>query len=401
MNNRWKMFLGTKINLFVITLLQFHSAVTHAHTFRMTNDTRTSLIEEPASTVNSKKLTNIKTASADNANANVSKLPASNTDAVKTETAATTNSNNTAAKVDTSTVASTDDSVMADTPVEDTSKDPLEPFNRAMFTFNDKIDKYLLKPVATFYNKIMPKPLNQGVHNFFVNIGTVTVIANDVLQLHFHQAANDTWRLGVNTTVGIGGLFDVATRIKLPAYRNDFGMTMARWGYKNSTYLVLPFFGPNTIRDGISIPVDYYAFSVYPYIQPESTRYEIYGLGIIDKRAQLLKYEEVVDEAAVDRYVFVRDAYIQHRKSQIEQNDHRSYSDLKDTGTAEVTVTASGTGLPATTNNATESDVVPDPAPDAKIAANKLSPSIKKAIAAMIATNVQDPGRKLSKLSKR
>ena len=141
----------------------------------------------------------------------------------------------------------------------------------------------------------------------FINLGTVTVIANDILQLNIHQAANDIWRLGINTTIGIGGLFDVATRIKLPLYHNDFGLTMAKWGYKNSTYLVLPFFGPNTIRDGLGIPVDYFAFSVYPYIQPESRRYEVYGLSIVDKRAQLLKYEEVIDEAAVDRYVFVRD----------------------------------------------------------------------------------------------
>src|SRR5579862_6706768 len=120
-------------------------------------------------------------------------------------------------------------------------KDPLQKFNRAMFSFNDFLDKYILKPVATVYNKIMPRPLNQGVHNFFNNIGELPIMANDVLQLHFYQFANDFWRTGINTTIGVGGMFDMASRMQLPYYTNDFGMTLARWGYANSTYLVLPF----------------------------------------------------------------------------------------------------------------------------------------------------------------
>lgn len=221
----------------------------------------------------------------------------------------------------------TTNSAVAQTTEAAPDTDPYENFNRAMFTFNDKLDIYLLKPVATLYTKIMPKPLYKGIHNFFNNIAEFPIIANDILQLHFYQMASDMWRLGINTTIGIGGLFDVAKQIKLEYYPNDFGLTMAVWGYKNSDYLVLPFFGPNTIRDGIGIPVDYFAFSIYPYVNPESFRYELYGLGVVDRRAQLLHYQSVMEEAAVDKYIFMRNAYMQRRNYQIEKNQYLGYKD--------------------------------------------------------------------------
>jgi len=207
------------------------------------------------------------------------------------------------------------------------SKDPLEGFNRAMFTFNDKLDIYLFKPIATFYNTIMPKPLNQGIHNFFNNLGEVPTIVNDLLQFNFYQMTNDFWRLGINTTIGIGGLFDIATRMYLPYFQNDFGLTLAVWGYEDSSYLVLPFLGSNTIRDGVfGIPVDYFEFSVYPYVQPQSRRYQLLGLFFIDHRANLLQFEPVLEEAAIDKYVFMRNAYMQHRAFQIEQVKHLGYA---------------------------------------------------------------------------
>lgn len=196
-----------------------------------------------------------------------------------------------------------------------------------MFNFNDGLDKAILKPVATLYNKIMPKPLNQGVHNFFSNLGNLPTIANDILQFNFYQATNDTWRLGVNSTLGIGGFFDIGSRIGLKPYSNDFGLTMAKWGYKKSTYIVWPFFGPSTVRDGISLPVDYYLFSIYPYISPQSTRYLLYGAGVVDRRSQLLKFQSIMEEAAFDKYVFLRDAYLQRRAYQIEETYHLSFED--------------------------------------------------------------------------
>ena len=198
--------------------------------------------------------------------------------------------------------------------------DPYETMNRAFFTFNDKLDTYLFKPIAQFYNAVIPKPLNAGIHNVFNNLGETSTIANDILQGHLRQTANDSWRLIINTTIGVGGLFDVATRMNLPYYSNDFGLTLAAWGYQTSNYLVIPFLGPATIRDGIGWPIDYYAFTVYPYIQPQSTQNYIYVLNMLDRRAQLLKVQSVMDEVALDKYVFVRDAYYQRRDYQITQN---------------------------------------------------------------------------------
>lgn len=207
------------------------------------------------------------------------------------------------------------------------NKDPLEKFNRAMFTFNDTVDTYLIKPVAKGYNVIMPKPLNQGVHNFFNNLGELPTIANDLLQFNFYQMFKDFSRLVINSTMGVGGLFDVATRMNLPYFQNDFGLTMAAWGYQNSDYLVLPLMGPNTIRDGFAIPVDYFGFSVYPYVHPQSSRYQVLALLMIDRRAHLLQFEPVLEEAAIDKYVFMRNAYMQHRAFQIEQIKHLSYKE--------------------------------------------------------------------------
>lgn len=200
--------------------------------------------------------------------------------------------------------------------------DPFERFNRAMVKLNDNLDRALIKPVATLYNKIMPRPLNRGIHNAFNNIGTVTTIINDALQLHFTQTLNDMWRFGINSTLGIGGLFDIAKDLQLAPYSNDFGLTMAYWGWRDSTYLVVPFFGPNTIRDVVELGVDYTYFSLYPYLFSDSkVRYGVYALYVIDTRAQLLKFQPVLDEAIFDRYGFLRNAYIQRRNYQIAQND--------------------------------------------------------------------------------
>jgi phospholipid-binding lipoprotein MlaA len=207
-------------------------------------------------------------------------------------------------------------SSMAAASTSSEEEDSYEGFNRVVFNFNDRVDIVILKPIATFYNLIIPKPLNQGIHNFFNNLGNFPTLANDILQANFYQAASDFWRLGINSTVGLGGFFDVAARLQLQPYTNDFGLTLARWGYKNSNYLVLPFFGPSSIRDGIGIPVDYFAFSVYPYVYPDSARYGLYGLGIIDRRARLLQFQPVMEEAAIDKYIFVRNAYRQHRAFQ-------------------------------------------------------------------------------------
>lgn len=199
-------------------------------------------------------------------------------------------------------------------------KDPFEPFNRVMFNFNEALDKVILKPVATLYNKIVPKPLAKGIGNFFANMNMVPTVANDLLQANFYQATSDAWRLGVNSTIGVVGLFDFATDIGLEPNTEDFGLTLAQWGYKNSNYLVLPFFGPSTTRDTLGLPVNYFYLSVYPYIEPVNVRYRIYALGIVSRRADLLHYQGVFEQAAVDKYIFIRDAYMQRRAYLIQRN---------------------------------------------------------------------------------
>lgn len=198
-------------------------------------------------------------------------------------------------------------------------EDPYEPFNRAMFKFNDFLDRYFIKPVATLYNQIIPKPLAKGFSNFFSNIDMVPTIVNDVLQGNFYQATSDTWRFAINSTIGIAGFFDVASRIGLEPNSEDFGLTLAQWGYKNSSYLVLPFIGSTTFRDGIGFPVTYY-MSIYPYIKSDDWRYGLYLGSILVRRADLLHYESFMQQIAVDKYVFVRDAYMQHRNYLIERN---------------------------------------------------------------------------------
>jgi len=199
--------------------------------------------------------------------------------------------------------------------------DPLANYNRVVFHFNDTLDRMILKPVATLYSKVIPRPLHQGITNFFSNIDNVPTIVNDLLQIKIYQAVSDSWRLFINSTVGIVGLFDVASRIGLKPHHEDFGLTLAHWGYKQSNYFEVPFFGPSTIRDAIGWPVDYFLFSVYPHISNVVVRYSVYGLGVVNRRSNFLQYQDVFEQVAVDRYIFMRNAYLQHRNYQIGENE--------------------------------------------------------------------------------
>ncbi len=200
-------------------------------------------------------------------------------------------------------------------------QDPYEKFNRVMFRFNDLLDKIILKPVAKLYNKIVPKPIVKGISHIFSNIDTIPTIANDVLQFNLYQATSDTWRLAINSTIGIAGFFDVATEMGLESNYEDLGLTFARWGWKNSNYLVVPFLGPSTVRDGIAWPIDYQLFTIYPYIRDVRDRYILYGFSLVSKRAELLRFQSVMEQAAIDRYAFLRDAYTQRRAYLIDRNE--------------------------------------------------------------------------------
>lgn len=202
--------------------------------------------------------------------------------------------------------------------------DPWEGFNRTMFSFNEGLDRAVLKPVTEGYRFIMPDFAEQGVHNFFENIGDVKTFINNVLQGKPKEASDDLGRVIVNTTIGIGGLFDVATVIGIPKHDEDFGQTLGAWGVESGPYLVLPLFGPSSLRDGVGRIPDMMVDPVQQ-VSDEDVRLGLRVLRVIDTRSQLLDAEGVISG---DRYTFIRDAYLQRR--QFEVNDGQVEFNAKD-----------------------------------------------------------------------
>ncbi|MFZ1548397.1 MAG: VacJ family lipoprotein [Candidatus Nitrotoga sp.] len=192
------------------------------------------------------------------------------------------------------------------------SQDPLEPFNRGMYKFNDAVDKAILKPVAKGYSTVMPEPGKIMVTNFFSNLDDIIVTLNDLLQLKFAQAASDGTRVLFNSTFGVLGLVNITDRLE--KHSEDFGQTLGYWGIGSGPYIVLPFFGPSNLRDSIGLYADSYA-SPIRQISNIPTRNELYVTRAISLRAGLLDKEKILDEAAIDRYAFIRNAYMQHRQS--------------------------------------------------------------------------------------
>lgn len=200
----------------------------------------------------------------------------------------------------------------------DSSQDPWEGFNRAMFGFNDTVDTYFLKPVAKGYRAVTPDPLEQGVSNVFSNLGEVSNTVNDLLQLKFAQAGNDSGRLIVNSTIGIAGLFDVASHMGMDkSDGEDFGQTLASWGVDSGPYVVLPLLGPTTLRDGVATPVEGYLTPIR-YVDHVPTRNTLYGVQLVNTRASLLDAEGLISG---DRYTFIRDVYLQNREQLVKDGD--------------------------------------------------------------------------------
>ncbi|PRX26338.1 phospholipid-binding lipoprotein MlaA [Paraburkholderia sp. BL18I3N2] len=194
-----------------------------------------------------------------------------------------------------------------------TPGDPLEGLNRTIFTVNDKLDQYALKPVAKGYVFITPQPVRDSVTNFFSNIGDVYIAANNLLQLKITDGVEDIMRIVINTVFGVGGLFDVATLAKLPKHDNDLGLTLGHYGVPAGPYLVLPLFGPSTVRDAVGSIGNYYV-NPLSYIHPDGLSWALYGLNIVNTRANLLSAGDVLEGAALDKYSFVRSAYLQRRQ---------------------------------------------------------------------------------------
>jgi len=194
--------------------------------------------------------------------------------------------------------------------------DPLEGMNRAFYQFNDKLDIWILKPVAQAYNDYTPSPVRKGVSNFFGNLESPMVVTNDLLQGKVRQGVQDTMRFVFNSTFGIAGLLDVATPMQLERHEEDFGQTLGVWGVGEGWYLVLPFLGPATARDLPKLVVDTYLDPVY-YMDDDEARWATYVVRTVNLRAQLLGASKVLEVGALDPYAFTRDAYLQRRLSQV------------------------------------------------------------------------------------
>ena len=191
--------------------------------------------------------------------------------------------------------------------------DPLEPFNRGVSTFNDNLDKYALKPVAEGYQDYVPSPVRTAVGNFFSNVSDVYSAANNLMQGKPSRAAEDTMRVAINSVLGIGGLIDIATPAGLPKYKEDFGQTLGVWGVPSGPYLVLPLFGPSSVRDASGMVVDRF-MDPTTYISPWYAGLSLTGVRIVDGRAQLLGASSLIEAAALDKYAFLRDSYMQRRQ---------------------------------------------------------------------------------------
>ena len=192
--------------------------------------------------------------------------------------------------------------------------DPIEPVNRVIYTVNDKVDRALFKPLAQGYEYILPELVRSCVSNVFGNIADVPASLNNFLQGKIKEGGSDVCRVGVNTTVGVLGCFDIATRWGFEKHNEDFGQTLGRWGVPAGPYIVLPLFGPSTVRDGSALFVDAY-IDPFRYVNDIPVRNITYGVRLVDKRAQALDTTNFIDNAALDPYVFVRDAYLARRRS--------------------------------------------------------------------------------------
>jgi phospholipid-binding lipoprotein MlaA len=195
-------------------------------------------------------------------------------------------------------------------------RDPLESVNRAVYVFNEKADEMVLRPAARLYRNVTPSGLRDGVRNFFSNLDDLYIGANNLLQGKVEQAMSDLMRVAVNTTLGLFGVIDWASDMGLEKHNEDFGQTLGSWGVGDGMYLVLPLLGPSTLRDTAALPVDWAGDPLYGHT-PVDERNALTATRVVGRRADLLGASRTLEEAALDRYVFLREAYLQQRRSQI------------------------------------------------------------------------------------
>lgn len=194
--------------------------------------------------------------------------------------------------------------------------DPYESVNRKVHDFNMAFDATFLKPPAKLYKAVIPAKVRMGINNMYNNVDLIPSVGNDLLQREWRLALQDSWRFFINSTIGIAGIFDPAAGWGLPPHSNDLGITFAKWGDKNSPYIVIPFLGPSTMRDGMGLMFQYSLMTPYPYIKDPAILYPVLGLRYVDLRAQLLDSDRLMAQA-LDPYAFLRDAYLQYRNYHI------------------------------------------------------------------------------------
>jgi len=201
------------------------------------------------------------------------------------------------------------------------NKDPLEGINRGIYKFNDVTDKAIFKPVATGYKAVAPTPVRTGINNFFNNLGSITNVLNNLLQFKFANAFSEAGRFVINSTFGLAGFIDVAGMDKVPSYKEDFGQTLGHWGVGSGAYLVLPFLGPSTVRDTTGLVFDSATTDPITYthnIGQVKLHNQLRAVQFVDKRAEFLPGSDLLDEASLDPYAFMRDAYLQRRASLVQ-----------------------------------------------------------------------------------
>ena len=207
--------------------------------------------------------------------------------------------------------------------------DPWESWNRKVYVFNDKLDEAVLKPVATTYTKVVPQPVRRGVDNFFGNVSDVWSAFNNLLQGKLAKGMQDVMRVGTNTLFGLGGFLDVASELGVDRQGEDLGQTLGRWGMAPGPYVVWPVLGSSTFRDSLALPLD---AQVSPALAVTNDvgKYAVTGLQVVNQRAKLLGASGLLNDIAFDKYVFVRDAYLQRRRSLVFDGDAPEEKDPDD-----------------------------------------------------------------------
>ena len=227
-------------------------------------------------------------------------------------------------------------------------RDPLEPYNRKAQQFNEQVDSIVLKPAATIYRENVPPMIRTGVANFFGNLQDAWSAVNSLLQFRMQDAEESLARVQINTIAGLGGIMDVASELNIEKHKEDFGQTLGRWGVPAGPYLVLPILGPSTLRDAAAMPIDWQGDLIWRMAHT-SERTSAYALRAVDRRANLLRISDVVNQAALDKYSFTREAFLQKRQAEVfdfrEEKDSDG-AEPKEDGTASP---AAGPRQPAST----------------------------------------------------